>query len=81
MNFCNLTNNFMIQIGFYYQTETPQGIRTIKCMQFDADGNPYGIYSPSNYAHEGDNQGMIIPDNSILADSGQVQAWEAWYNA
>lgn len=70
----------MIQIGYFYRAETPQGVRTIKCMQYDADGNPYGIYSPSNYANSGDNQGMIIPDNSDLADLEQVNQWEEWYN-
>lgn len=69
----------MIQIGYYYRSDTPQGVRTIKCMQMDADGNPYGIYSPSNYVNSGDNQGMIIPDNSTLATPEQAQAWDFWY--
>lgn len=71
----------MIQIGFYYRTETPQGIRTIKCMQLDGNGNPYGIYSPSNFVHEGDNQGMIIPLDSHEATAEQAQAWDAWFNS
>ncbi len=71
----------MIQIGLYYQAETPQGVRTIKCMQFDGNGNPYGIYSPSNCVNEGDNQGMVIPDNSELANQEQINQWEDWYNA
>ena len=69
----------MIQIGYYYRIETPQGIRTIKCVQFDADGHPYGIYSPSNYVTAGDNQGMTIPDNSNLATPEQAQEWDNWY--
>jgi hypothetical protein len=70
----------MIQIGHFYRSETPQGIRTIKCMQMDADGNPYGIYSPSDYANENDMQGMIIPFNSNTASNEQSKSWEEWYN-
>jgi hypothetical protein len=50
-------------------------------MQMDADGNPYGIYSPSDYANENDMQGMIIPSDSTEATQEQAQAWEAWYNS
>jgi hypothetical protein len=72
----------MIQIGHYYRSETPQGIRTIKCMQMDSDGNPYGIYSPSDYTYSGDDQGIIIkPEDSPEATELQAQAWEAWYNS
>jgi len=46
----------------------------------DSDGNPYGIYSPSNYASEGDMQGMIIPFNSNTASNEQAESWEEWYN-
>jgi hypothetical protein len=70
----------MIQIGHFYRSETPQGIRTIKCMQMDADGNPYGIFSPSDYANENDMQGMIIPFNSNTASNEQAESWEEWYN-
>jgi hypothetical protein len=49
-------------------------------MQMDADGNPYGIYSPSNYASGGDMQGMIIPFNSNTASNEQAESWEEWYN-
>ena len=70
----------MIEINKFYQAQTPQGVRTAKCMQMDASGNPYGIYSPSNYANEGDNQGMIIPDNSPIANQEQINQWEEWYN-
>jgi hypothetical protein len=70
----------MIQIGKFYNAETPQGVRTIKCMQFDADGNPYGIYSPSNFEYEDDGQGMIIPGDSQEASNEQAQTWEGWYN-
>ena len=71
----------MIQIGFYYRAETPHGVRTIKCMQMDGNGNPYGIYSPSGCITIGDNQGMVIPDNSELANQEQINQWEDWYNA
>jgi hypothetical protein len=71
----------MIQIGHYYRSETPQGIRTIKCMQMDASGNPYGIYSPSDFQYGGDGTGMIIPQDSPEATELQAQAWEAWYNS
>lgn len=70
----------MIQIGHYYRADTPSGMRTIKCLQFDADGNPYGIYSPSNYANIGDNQGVIIPYNSIESTPEQAQEWDVWYD-
>ena len=71
----------MIQIEYYYQAETPQGVRTIKCMQFDDNGNPYGIYSPSNCVNEGDNQGMVIPENSLEASIEESEAWNIWYNS
>ena len=71
----------MIQIGHYYRSETPQGIRTIKCMQMDSDGNPYGIYSPSDFKYEGDGIGMIILSNSTEATKEQAQAWEEWFDA
>lgn len=70
----------MIMIGSFYRLETPQGIRTIKCMQYDADNNPYGIYSTSDYKYEGDNQGMIIPVDSKDANEYEIIAWEKWYN-
>ena len=70
----------MIQIGHYYRSETPQGVRTIKCLQFTSDGNPYGIYSPSDLQYEGDGVGMIIPFNSNTASNEQAEAWEGWYN-
>ena len=70
----------MIEIGHYYRSETPQGVRTIKCIQFTSDGNPYGIYSPSDFQYEGDGVGMVIPFNSNTASNEQAEAWEGWYN-
>jgi hypothetical protein len=49
-------------------------------MQMDASGNPYGIYSPSDFQYGGDGTGMIIPQDSPEATELQAQAWEAWYN-
>ena len=46
----------------------------------DASGNPYGIYSPSDFQYGGDGTGMIIPQDSPEATELQAQAWEAWYN-
>lgn len=70
----------MIQIGYYYRSDTPQGVRTIKCMQMDADGRPYGIYSISDCEYEGDNEGMIIPLDSSDASPEESKAWDIWFN-
>ena len=70
----------MIQVGNYYRSDTPQGTRTIKCMQLDANDNPYGIYSISDCEHEGDSEGMIIPLDSSDASPEESKAWDIWFN-
>lgn len=70
----------MIYIGSYYRVNTRYGWRTIKCMEFDSSGNPYGIYSPSDCQSKGDNEGMVVPDGSLLADQPEINAWDTWFN-
>ena len=71
----------MIQIGKYYRSDTPQGVRTIKCIQMDADGRPYGIYSISDCEYKEDTEGMIIPNNSLEATVEENETWNTWYNS
>jgi hypothetical protein len=70
-----------IEIGKYYVMTTPDGERVAKCMQYDINNQPYGIYSVSNYQNSGDAQGINIPLASPEATQEQAQAWEAWYNS
>lgn len=70
----------MIEVGKYYTCTTPFGVRVIKGIQELEDTNVYGIYSISNYESPGDNQGMIIPNNSEEATLEQKTAWDNWYN-
>jgi hypothetical protein len=70
-----------MKVGKFYNTETPVGKRTIKCMQIIEDNQPYGGFSISNYSEAGDIQFMIIPSDSTEATKEQAQVWEAWYNS
>jgi len=70
----------MIQIDSYYRVDTRYGLRTVKCLQFDSDGNPYGIFSPSDFESDGDNEGMVIPEGSPEATQEEATAWDNWYN-
>lgn len=70
----------MIEVGKYYICDTPSGSRTLKCMQYDGNNKPYGLYSPSEYQNPGDAQGMEIPEDSPEASIQESQAWDAWYN-
>ena len=70
----------MIEVGKYYICDTPEGSRTLKCLQLTDCGKPYGLYSLSNYQNAGDAQGMEIPTDSPEASLQESQAWDAWFN-
>jgi hypothetical protein len=69
-----------MEVGKFYNAETPVGERTIKCMEIIEDNQPYGGFSISNYAELGDIQFMVIPLDSQEASNEQAQIWEDWYN-
>jgi len=69
-----------MEVGKFYNAQTPVGERTIKCMEIIEDGQPYGGFSISNYVELGDIQFMVIPQDSQEASNEQQQAWEGWYN-
>jgi len=69
-----------MEIGKFYNAQTPVGERTIKCMQMIDNNQPYGGFSISNYAELGDIQFMVIPQGSQEASNEQAEAWEGWYN-
>ncbi len=69
----------MIIIGQYYRVQTSAGERTAKAMQLII-GGVYGVYSISNYEHEDDLQGMIIPEGSEEATQEQIEAFNLWFN-
>jgi hypothetical protein len=69
----------MIEIGKYYRIDTPYGERTIKALELIVEGM-YGIYSPSDYLVQGDNQGALIPEGSEEATPEQAEDWDNWYN-
>lgn len=69
----------MITIGQYYRVQTSAGERTAKAMQLIIDG-VYGVYSISNYEHEDDLQGVVIPEGSEEATQEQIEAFNLWFN-
>ena len=70
-----------IEIGNFYQSQTPQGVRTAKCTSMGTGYIHYGIYSLSNYANPGDGQSCSIESHYIAdSTSEQVQLWEDWNN-
>lgn len=69
----------MIEIGKYYQINTPFGERTTKALELIIEG-VYGIYSPSDYLVSGDNQGSLIPEGSEESTPEQAEDWDNWYN-
>jgi hypothetical protein len=69
----------MIEIGKYYRIQTDDGERTIKALELIIEG-VYGIFSPSDYLVQGDNQGHLIPEGSEEATEEQAEDWDNWYN-
>jgi hypothetical protein len=69
----------MIKTEKYYRIQTEFGERTIKALELIIEGM-YGIYSPSDYLVQEDNQGTLIPNDALEATEAQGIAWENWYN-
>lgn len=69
----------MIEIGKYYQINTPFGERTTKALELIVEG-VYGVYSPSDYSAPEDNQGSLIPEGSEESTPEQAEDWDNWYN-
>ena len=70
----------MIELGKYYRIQTEDGERTIKALELIIEG-VYGIYSPSDYLVQGDNQGSLIPEGSEEATLEESEDWDNWYNS
>ena len=69
-----------MNIGDYLNINTDYGTRTIKYVQDDSDGMPYGVFSPSDFVVKGDNQGMMVPYNGTPSTAQQIIDWDTWYN-
>jgi len=70
----------MIQIDHFYRCNTAFGTRTVKAVQELESSDFYGIFSISEFQEPGDNQGMVIPNNSPEATPAEAQEWENWFN-